>query len=268
MSGWLDDQVAIVTGAATGIGRAVVQRFMDEGVRGLVAVDRDAAGVAALAEAHGDRIRTVVGDVREWASHESAVATAVSTFGRLDVAVGNAGVFDFHRPLARYTPESLVAAMDEIYAINVRGYLLLALATREALTQSRGSLIYTGSVASHEAGGGGVLYVSSKHAVLGLIRRLALEFAPDVRVNGVGPGATLTELRGMDALGQAQRSLGADREASAARIVPTNPLRLAQEADDHAGLYVLLASRRDSRAVTGQLMLSDGGVGVRPIAPF
>lgn len=268
MSGWLDDQVAIVTGAATGIGRAVVQRYMDEGVRGLVAVDRDAEGLATLAAAYGDRIRTVVGDVREWASHETAVATARADFGRLDVAVGNAGVFDFHRPLARYTPDSLVAAMDELYAINVRGYLLLALAAREALTESRGSLIYTASVASQEAGGGGVLYVSSKHAVLGLLRRLALEFAPDVRVNGVGPGATLTQLRGTESLGQAQRSLGADREASAARIVPTNPLRLAQEPEDHAGLYVLLASRRDSRAVTGQLILSDGGVGVRPIAPF
>lgn len=268
MKGWLHDQVAIVTGAATGIGRAVVDRYMDEGVRGLVALDRDGEGLAALAASHGDRIRTVLGDVREWTSHETAVSTARSAFGRLDVAVGNAGVFDFHRPLARYTPESLVAAMDELYAINVRGYLLLALAAREALAESRGSLIYTASVASQEAGGGGVLYVSSKHAVLGLLRRLALEFAPDVRVNGVGPGATLTQLRGTDSLGQAQRSLGADREASAARIVQTNPLRLAQEPEDHTGLYVLLASRRDARAVTGQLILSDGGVGVRPIAPF
>jgi cis-3,4-dihydrophenanthrene-3,4-diol dehydrogenase len=268
VTGWLTDQVAIVTGASTGIGRAVVDRYMAEGVRGVVAVDRDAEGLQALGEAHGDRLRTVVGDVRDWASHEAAVATALSAFGRLDIAVGNAGVFDFHRPLAKYTPESLVAAMDELFAINVRGYLLLALAVRDALIETRGSLVFTASVASHEAGGGGVLYVTSKHAVLGLIRRLALEFAPDVRVNGVGPGATLTQLRGTESLGQAQRSLGADREASAARIAPTNPLRLAQEAEDHAGLYVLLASRRDSRAITGQVMLSDGGVGVRPIAPF
>ncbi|ODT87363.1 SDR family NAD(P)-dependent oxidoreductase [Phenylobacterium sp. SCN 70-31] len=268
MTGWLTDQVAIVTGASAGIGRAVVDRYIAEGARGVVAVDRDAAGLEALSAAHGDRLRVVVGDVREWATHEAAVTAARTAYGRLDAAVGNAGVFDFHRPLAKYTPESLVSAMDELFAINVRGYLLLALAAREALAESRGSLVYTASVASQEAGGGGVLYVSSKHAVLGVIRRLAMEFAPDIRVNGVGPGGTLTQLRGTESLGQAQRSLGADREASAARIAPTNPLRLAQEPEDHAGLYVLLASRRDSRAMTGQVLYSDGGVGVRPIAAF
>lgn len=268
MTGWLADQVAIVTGASTGIGRAVVQRYLAEGARGVVAVDRDEAGLEALAAGHGDRVRTVAGDVREWAVHEAAVATACSAYGGLDVAVGNAGVFDFHRPLAKYTPESLISAMDELFAINVRGYLLLAMAARERLAERRGSLVFTASVASHEAGGGGVLYVSSKHAVLGLIRRLAMEFAPDVRVNGVGPGGTLTQLRGTETLGQAQRELVTDREASSARIAATNPLRLAQEAEDHAGLYVLLASRENSRAVTGQVFLSDGGVGVRPIAPF
>ena len=72
-----------------------------EGARGVVAVDRDPAGLETLAATHGDRVRVVVGDVREWSSHEAAVATARSAFGRLDAAVGNAGVFDFHRPLAK-----------------------------------------------------------------------------------------------------------------------------------------------------------------------
>jgi NAD(P)-dependent dehydrogenase (short-subunit alcohol dehydrogenase family) len=268
VTGNLEDQVAIVTGASTGIGRAVVERYLAEGVRGVVAVDRDGASLDALAERSGARVRSVVGDVREFATHRNGVDTAIAAFGRIDIAVGNAGVFDFHRTLAKYTPETLAAAMDELFAINVRGYLFLALAAREALVASRGSLIFTASTASYEAGGGGVLYTASKHAVLGLIRRLALEFAPDVRVNGVGPGATLTQLRGMESLGQEARSLGADPEGAAARIVPTTPLRLAQMPEDHAGLYVLLASRRDSRAVTGEVIRSDAGLGIRPLAAF
>lgn len=268
MTSNLEDKVAIVTGAATGIGRAVVGRYLEEGVRGVIGVDRDGPSLDALVAASNRRVKPVVGDVRDFAVHQNAVDTAISQFGRIDIAVGNAGVFDFHRSLAKYTPETLTAAMDELFAINVRGYLFLALAAREALVSSGGCLIFTASTASYEAGGGGVLYTASKHAVLGLIRRLALEFAPEVRVNGVGPGATLTHLRGMESLGQAERSLAADPEGAAARIVHTTPLRLAQKPEDHAGLYVLLANSRDSKAVTGELIRSDAGLGVRPLSAF
>ena len=86
-----------------------------------------------------------------------------------------------------------------------------------------------------------------KHAVVGMIRELARELAPDVRVNGVGPGGTLTNLRGTAALGHAKRSI-ADRAAEAeARIAAGVPLRFAQEPEDHTGIYVLLASRENSR---------------------
>jgi cis-3,4-dihydrophenanthrene-3,4-diol dehydrogenase len=98
-----------------------------------------------------------------------------------------------------------------------------------------------------------------------MIRELAKELAPHVRVNGVGPGGTLTNLRGTDALGHAERSI-ADKAAQAKeRIAAALPLRFAQEADDHAGIYVLLASRENSRAVTGQIIMSDGGVDIRPL---
>lgn len=255
--GWLDGYSAIVTGAASGIGRAVVDRFLAEGAS-VVAVDRDADKLEALA----DRAATVVGDVRESRTHEQAVALAQARYGKLDVLVGNAGVFDYYTKLERYTPELLERTFDELFAINVKGYLLAALAAREALARTRGAMIFTASIAGFHPGGGGVVYTAAKHAVVGLVRQLALECAPAIRVNGVGPGGTLTDLRGTEARGQAARSLAGD--ASLAQAVAASiPLGFAQHPSQHTGLYVLLASRENAPAVTGEVFMSDGGVGVR-----
>jgi cis-3,4-dihydrophenanthrene-3,4-diol dehydrogenase len=262
---WLNNQVAAITGGGSGIGLAVARRFLHEGAAGVVILDRDTSAVDDLDAAFPGKVHGIQGDVREFGTHQAMVATAQREFGKLDVLVGNAGVFDFHRPLASYNDQTLSSTFDEIFAINLKGYMLAAMAAREALTASGGSMIFTGSVASLHAGGGGVLYTAVKHAVVGMIRELAKELAPHVRVNGVGPGGTLTNLRGTDALGHAERSI-ADKAAQAKeRIAAALPLRFAQEADDHAGIYVLLASRENSRAVTGQIIMSDGGVDIRPL---
>lgn len=263
--GWLDGTVAMVTGGESGIGRAVVLRYLDEGATGVVVVDRNADGLAALKAKHPKRIATVAGDVRDYVTHAQAVQHALKTFGKLDTLVGNAGVFDFHRPLKGYTPEALAATFEEIFAVNLRGYLYAAHAAHEALIASRGAMIFTASVASLHAGGGGPLYTASKHAVAGLIRQLAAEFAPDVRVNGVGPGGTLTNLSGTAALGHDKRHMSDKRAEAAERIGNAVPLRFAQEPEDHTGLYVLLASRANSRAMTGEILMSDGGIGIRPL---
>ncbi len=265
MSDWLEGQVAFVTGAADGIGRAVVERYLKEGAAGVVALDRDADGLRTLADACGPRVATVAGDVRAYASHEEAVQLALSRFGRLDTVVGNAGVFDFRRPLRSYTGESMAATMDELFAINLRGYLYAAMAGREALIASRGSIIFTASVASFNSGGGGILYTMGKHAVVGMIKQLALELAPDIRVNGVGPGGTLTGLSGTDALGQTERSINANPQAFNEKMAGAVPLGFAQKPEDHTGLYVLLASNANARAVTGEIFMSDGGTGSRSV---
>jgi cis-3,4-dihydrophenanthrene-3,4-diol dehydrogenase len=265
MVGWLQDEVALVTGGASGIGRAVVERYLREGAAGVVVLDRDGEGLAALEADHPGRVVGLAGDVREFACHARAVEIACTRFGRLDVLVANAGVFDFHRPLAGYAPDQLAATLDELMAINVRGYLFAAMASRQALVDGGGSMIFTASVASFHAGGGGIVYTAAKHAILGIIRELARELAPQVRVNGVGPGGTLTRLRGTDALGHAHRSLADNRAAAAARIGAAVPLGFAQAPEDHTGLYVLLASRGNARAITGEVFMSDGGIGVRPL---
>lgn len=263
--GWLNGYVGAITGGSTGIGRAVAARYLAEGAKGVVVLDRDVTALADLRDQHGERLITVQGDVRDYQSHERMVAAAVESFGGLDVLVGNAGIFDFYRPLRGYSPDLMTSTFEEMFNVNLRGYLYAAMAAREPLFKSRGSMIFTTSVAGLHAGGGGILYTSSKHAIVGAIRQLAAEFAPDVRVNGVGPGGTLTNLSGTAALGHANRSMADKREEAEARISAAVPLRFAQQPEDHAGLYVLLASRENSRATTGEVLMSDGGIGIRPL---
>ena len=261
--GWLNGYAAVVTGGSSGIGRAVVERYVAEGAN-VVAVGRDAAALAALADHHPGRVRVVAGDVRDANTHAQAVALAIAAFGKLDVMVANAGVYDFYTPLARYTPELLDRTFDELFAINVKGYLHAALAALPALKASRGSLVLTTSISGVMAGGGGVLYTAAKHAIVGITRQLANELAPEIRVNAIGPGGTITPLRGTAARGQAERSL-LDIPNVAESIAATTPLKLAQLPEHHAALYVLLASRENAPAITGQVFLSDAGVSVRSI---
>jgi NAD(P)-dependent dehydrogenase (short-subunit alcohol dehydrogenase family) len=123
-------------------------------------------------------------------------------------------------------------------------------------------MIFTLSNSSLYAGGGGALYVSSKHACAGIVRQLAYEFAPEVRVNGVAPGATRTSMRSLEGLHPKSAPLDEipDFEELAAASVP---LQRIAEPDDHTGLYLLLASRSNSASITGQIFSSDGGWEVR-----
>ena len=240
--GWLAGYVAAITGGASGIGLAVARRYLVEGAAGVAVLDRDIGGLDSLIADYPRRVMAVTGDVRDPASHETLIKEAVSGFGRLDVLVGNAGVFDFRLPLEGYDASTLSTAFDEIFSVNLKGYMLAALVARQALANTNGSMIFTGSVASLYAGGGGILYTAVKHGITGFIRELSRELAPAIRVNGIGPGGTLTNLRGTAALGHEQRSLGDNLEQLEARIAAAVPLRFAQRPEDHTGLYVLLAS--------------------------
>src|SRR6185312_3706909 len=112
------------------------------------------------------------------------------------------------------------------------------------------------------SGGGGVLYTASKHAVVGMIREMAVELGPDVRVNGVAPGGTITDLRGLASLGADDRSQFANPGIEE-RLRGGNPLRTALMPDDLAGAYVLLASRRNARGITGSIVTVDAGAMLR-----
>ncbi|HEY1971945.1 MAG TPA: 3-(cis-5,6-dihydroxycyclohexa-1,3-dien-1-yl)propanoate dehydrogenase [Pseudonocardia sp.] len=258
--GWLDGQVALVTGGGSGLGRAVVERFVAEGAR-VGVLELNPGKAKELTEALGGSVAVTEGSATSWADNTRAVTDTVAAFGRLDTFVGNAGLWDFGTSLEALPGEALPAAFGQLFELNVLGYLLGAKAAIEPLRDSRGSMIFTGSNASFYPAGGGPLYTASKHAVIGLVRQLAYELAPEIRVNGVAPGGMPTDLRGPAALGLADtpfNSLPVDRLVS--RL---GPLERPIAAAEYTGTYVLLASRVEGATTTGSMHNCDGGLGVR-----
>ncbi|HEU0155028.1 MAG TPA: 3-(cis-5,6-dihydroxycyclohexa-1,3-dien-1-yl)propanoate dehydrogenase [Stellaceae bacterium] len=259
--GWLDGQVALVTGGGSGIGRGVVERYLEEGAR-VAVMDRVAGRGDELRARFGDKVAAIEGDVSRLDDNKRAVAAAVAAFGRLDIFVGNAGVLDGFIPLAQMPEDKLAAACDELFAVNVKGCILGAKAALAELDKSAGSMIFTASGAGFTSAGGGVIYTASKHAVVGIVRQLAVELGPRIRVNGVAPGGTMTDLRSVAALSLGERSHFA-QPGTAERIAAGNPLQLALEPADLAGAYVFLASRANARGITGAVVAVDAGSTLR-----
>jgi cis-2,3-dihydrobiphenyl-2,3-diol dehydrogenase len=258
--GWLEGKIALITGGGSGLGRAIVARFLEEGAR-VGVLDRSRAACERLRAELGDHTTVTEGDVTSLADNRRAVADCVSRFGHLDCFIGNAGIWDFSIPLVKLPDDRIDAAFDELFAINVKGYLLGAKAAVAELLKTRGSIIFTVSNAGFYVAGGGPLYTASKHAVVGLVRQLAFELAPKIRVNGVAPGAIPTDIRGPKALGMEGRSIA---------TIPLGefvekfiPLGRLPEPRDYAAHYVLLASGENSPTATGSIINCDGGMGVR-----
>jgi NAD(P)-dependent dehydrogenase (short-subunit alcohol dehydrogenase family) len=261
VTGWLDGRRALVVGAGSGIGRAVVDAFRAEGAQ-VAVLERDEAKCEALREQIPE-MPVVAGDATTQAANEAAVDAAVSSFGGLDVLVSCVGIFDFYRGLADLDAGLIDEAFDEMFSVNVKSHLHSVKAALPELRRSgAGSVVLTESTSAYYPGRGGVLYVSSKFAVRGLVTTLAYELAPEIRVNGVAPGGTLhTDLRGLNALGLNDRRLD-DSPGRAAELAGRVPLGVALSGADHAWSYVFLASAR-SRGITGDVVHPDGGIAVK-----
>lgn len=257
---WLKEQVALITGGASGIGLAVGKRFVAEGAK-VVLMDRSENAVMEAATDIGEAAIGIAGDVTQLKDNDAAVQLAISSFGKLDTFVGNAGIWDYMTPLMEQPVDSLEKICDEILAVNVKGYLLGARAAANALKESSGNMIFTASSSSFYTGGGGPIYVASKHAVVGLIKQLAYELAPEVRVNGVAPGGTLTNLGGSVAAGQGSAKL-TDMPGIDEIIQGMTPVGFAAKPENHAAHYVLLASRENAAYTTATIINSDGGIGI------
>lgn len=237
----------------------MVEVFLEEGAR-VAVLEKDQRKVEDL-KSLGDKALPVLGDASSLEDNERAVESAVSRFGRLDTLVCCAGVFDRFVSLLEFPKEKLSDSFEEIFGVNVKGYILATKAALPELLKNRGSVIYTTSHAAYAAGGGGVLYTATKFAIRGLIKQMAYELAPKVRVNGVAPGGTRTDLRGLRSMGTEGSSVFKDVKDD--DMKKNNPMQVALLPRDHAWAYVYLASKERSRGVTGVTIQSDGGMGSR-----
>lgn len=199
--GWLKGEVALITGGGSGLGWALVERFLEEGAH-VGVLQRSQSKVDALKERFGDQIVAVAGDVANYEDNVHAVQATVERFGKLDCFIGNAGIWDHYADIVNTSGEQLDKAFDEIMGINTKSLILGAKAALNELVKTEGSIVFTLSNSALYSAGGGPVYTASKHAGVGIMKELAYELAPKVRVNAVAPSGMNVNIKGAASLGQ------------------------------------------------------------------
>jgi len=247
----LEGRVAIITGAAGGIGRAAAELFVAEGARVLM-MDRDGDALADAAKSLGRSAVCVTGDVADPATAERAVAAAMAEFGALHVLFANAGTEGRIAPLVTQELEDV----ERVLRVNVLGVFLFVKHAAPAITRSGGgSIVITSSVAGVIGSPGLGPYVASKHAVLGLMKTAAIELAASgIRVNAVNPGPIDNRMmRSIE--GQAAPE---HEDVVKAAFVKQIPLGRYGTNEEIAKVVLFLASNESSYC-TGAVFMADGG---------
>jgi len=246
----LTDRMALITGAASGIGRAMALEFAALGAS-VAACDLDGDGAATTAtaakEAGAPAAIAITADVSRATDCERAVATAQDELGRIDILCSNAGILDGYAS-ATDADEQL---WDRVMDVNLKATWLLSRAALPAM-QERGSgaIIVTASVAGMVAGGGGVAYTASKHGVIGLMRQIALEnAAKGIRVNAICPGVIQTGMT---------QPLFDDPQSKVYEYIPEIPSATWGQPEEIAKLAALMASG-DVPFMHGACVVADGG---------
>jgi NAD(P)-dependent dehydrogenase (short-subunit alcohol dehydrogenase family) len=252
----LTGKVAIVTGGASGIGAGIVEKFLVEGARVVIAdVERDRG--EALAATLGTDADFRLTDVSDPDQVAALVAGAVETFGGLDVMVNNAGISSkMHRSFL----DDDLADFQRVMAVNVLGVMA---GTRDAARQMAGSgggsIINLSSIGGIQAGGGVMTYRASKAAVIQFTKSAAIELAyHDIRVNCIAPGSIPTPILASSASGKTPQDLERFEQRIRAQMRADRPLQREGTPEDVAEAALYLAGDR-SRYVTGTVMRVDGG---------
>ncbi len=245
-------KVAIVTGATSGIGKATARALAKEGASVVIAGRRDTAGEAVTAElrAQGLQATFVRTDVRETESIARLVEATLHHYGRLDIAVNNAGIGGASLPIAEYPIET----WDEVIAVNLKGvWLCMKYEIPQLLRSGGGTIVNVASDVGLVGAPFGIApYVASKHGVLGLTRAAALEYATrSIRINAVCPGLTATDM-----MNYAKEN---HPTVLAGYIDSHIPMKRAASPEEQASAILWLCSP-ESSFVTGHALSVDGGI--------
>ena len=248
----LAGKVAVITGGGGGIGRAAGELFAAEGAD-VVLVDIDENSLKEAVQGIGsNRVSYFVADVTSADDNRAMIACADERYGGVDVFLANAGIEGDVTPIVDYDE----SRFDQVMAVNVKGVFLGLQASIPALTaRGGGSIVITSSVAGVTGGPGIAPYVTSKHAVIGLMRSAARELAgQNIRVNTVNPSPVETAMMRRLEEGFSPGTANQGKEMIKSRI----PMKRYAEPEDIAKVMLFLASD-DSAWVTGSVYMADGG---------
>jgi 3-oxoacyl-[acyl-carrier protein] reductase len=251
--GKLEGKVALITGAGSGMGRAMAREFAGQGAA-VVATDIVESRAVETAEGirgAGGAAGSLAVDVSDAESVGRMVTAALAEFGRVDVLCSNAGVLDDYAPVL----ETSEADWDRVLGVNLKGMFLTARALLPQMVERGGGVIVnTASISGLVAGGGGAAYTASKHGVIGLTRQIAFDYGPKgVRANAICPGAVETGMT---------HDLFEAGEAEVMESVNSVPAGRYAQPEEIAKLALFLASD-DSDFVHGAAYVIDGGWTIR-----
>lgn len=248
MSNGLHGKTALITGASRGIGLAIAQRFVDEGARVVITARGEEALAEAAASLGGPEVAVAVaGKADDPAHQDAAIAAAIDTFGSLDILVNNTGINPAFGRLLDVEPQ----VSRKIFEVNVIAPLEWVRKAHAAwLGEHGGAIVNVASIAGLAPAPGIAMYGVSKAALIHLTEELAVELAPNIRVNAVAPAVVKTKFA---------EALYADREAEASAPYP---LKRLGEPEDIAAAVAHLAGD-DAAWVTGQTLVLDGGITLR-----